>query len=240
MPSALTVRTCRYLPEALELVRRFGCVTGDAVARQLGLARGSLQYSLYCAWRHGLVTTYGISARARAWCDGPLRQLAGSLNGRMVVLRVSDIAATAASLIERGMRYVTAGRVIAAMGLPRGVTWVHDIVHVTLRVALDGVLSEQFQTRRGGCGWLVADIRAAVEGLRRIAESGELPIEPDPPPPPPAPRQRSDTDTVCVSAHVPQTYIDALDGLVRRGAYRNRSEAVRDAIRMLLEKYRER
>ena len=239
MPSAFTVRTCRYLPEALELVRRFGCVTGDAVAKQLGLARGSLQYSLYCAWRHGLVTTYGISRRTRAWCVDALKQLAGSLNGRIVVLRVSDIAETAAQLIERGVRYMTARRVVDAMGIPRTITWAHDIVHAVLRLALDGVPSERLRTRHGGRGWLITDItnmRAAVEGLSRIAEAGELPLEPDPPPPPPAPRRRS--DGVYVSAHVPHNYVDLMNMLVKAGVYPSRSEIVRDAIRKLLEQYR--
>jgi metal-responsive CopG/Arc/MetJ family transcriptional regulator len=43
---------------------------------------------------------------------------------------------------------------------------------------------------------------------------------------------------VLVSFHVPQTYIDTINELVRRGVYPSRSEAVRAAIRELLGKYR--
>jgi len=230
---------CQYRAEAIELVKRHGCiVSSEGVAQRAGLTRGALQYSLYCAWRHGLIVSYGISRRTRAWCaDASLRQLAGSLNGKIITVRVSDVAETAASLIERGVRYVTAGRVIDALRLPRTVTWAHDIVFLTLRVALDGC--EQIRTRHGGRGWLIADItdmRAAVKRLNRIAEAGELPLEPDPPPPPPAPRRRS--DGVYVSAHVPRQFLRLIDMLVKAGVYPSRSEIVRDAIRKLLEQYR--
>jgi len=228
---------CQYRAEAIELVKRYGCIVGsEGVAQRAGLTRGALQYSLYCAWRLGVVVSYGISRRTRAWCDGPLRQLAGSLNGRIAVLRVSDAAVAAMSLIERGVRYVTAGRIADAMGLPRTVTWAHDLANAVLHFALDGVPSERLRTRHGGRGWLVLDLRAAVEGLSRIAEAGELPLEPDPPPPPPAPRRRS--DGVYVSAHVPHNYVDLMNMLVKAGVYPSRSEIVRDAIRKLLEQYR--
>jgi len=42
-----------------------------------------------------------------------------------------------------------------------------------------------------------------------------------------------------VSLHIPTAQLKALDGLVTRGAYPNRSEAIRDAIRQLLERYRD-
>jgi Arc/MetJ-type ribon-helix-helix transcriptional regulator len=38
-------------------------------------------------------------------------------------------------------------------------------------------------------------------------------------------------------AHVPRNYIEAVDELVRRGIFPNRSEAIRAAIRELLERY---
>jgi len=229
---------CQYRAEAIELVKRHGCiVSSEGVAQRAGLTRGALQYSLYCAWRHGLIVSYGISRRTRAWCaDASLRQLAGSLNGKIITVRVSDVAETAASLIERGARYVTAGRVIDALRLPRTVTWAHDLAHAVLALALDGC--ERLRTRHGGRGWLISDLRAAVEGLSRIAEAGALPVEPDPPPPPPAPRRRGAGDCACVSAHVPHNYVDLMNMLVRAGLYPSRSELVRDAIRMLLERYR--
>jgi hypothetical protein len=42
-----------------------------------------------------------------------------------------------------------------------------------------------------------------------------------------------------VSLHIPTAQLKALDGLVTRGAYPNRSEAIRDAIRQLLDRYRD-
>ncbi|MEZ0318622.1 MAG: ribbon-helix-helix domain-containing protein [Pyrobaculum sp.] len=41
-----------------------------------------------------------------------------------------------------------------------------------------------------------------------------------------------------ISFHVPQTYLEALDELVRLGIYPSRSEAVRAALRELLAKYK--
>jgi hypothetical protein len=234
MPPALESRSCQYRPEALDVVRRYGCVTGgDAIARQAGLTHGSLQYSLACAWRHGALVAYAVSARTRAWCaDASLRQLAGGINGGVAVVRVRDIAVTAARLIERGMRYVTPGRVMRAMG-QRGARWVHDIIAATLRYALGG--AAELHTRHAGRGWLVADPRAAVESLRRLAEAGVLPLDPLPPPPPPAPRRR--VYDGLVSVNVPREYVRIMDALVAAGLYPSRGEVVRCAIRELLRRY---
>lgn len=43
---------------------------------------------------------------------------------------------------------------------------------------------------------------------------------------------------VLISFHVPQTYLEALDELVRLGVYPSRSEAVRAALRELLARYK--
>ena len=42
-----------------------------------------------------------------------------------------------------------------------------------------------------------------------------------------------------VSLHIPTAQLKAIDDLVRRGDYPNRSEAIRDAIRQLLDRYRD-
>ncbi|MEM3996159.1 MAG: ribbon-helix-helix domain-containing protein [Pyrobaculum sp.] len=43
---------------------------------------------------------------------------------------------------------------------------------------------------------------------------------------------------VLISFHVPQTYLEALDELVRLGVCPSRSEAVRAALRELLARYK--
>ena len=43
---------------------------------------------------------------------------------------------------------------------------------------------------------------------------------------------------VLISLHVPTYYVDVLDNLVRQGVYPSRSEAIRDAIRQLLDHYK--
>ena len=42
---------------------------------------------------------------------------------------------------------------------------------------------------------------------------------------------------VLISLHVPKYYVEVIDDLVRQGVYPSRSEAIRDAIRQLLDHY---
>jgi len=42
---------------------------------------------------------------------------------------------------------------------------------------------------------------------------------------------------ILISFHVPQSYVEMLDELVKSGVFPNRSEAVRAALRELLSKY---
>ncbi|MEM1519441.1 MAG: ribbon-helix-helix domain-containing protein [Pyrobaculum sp.] len=44
---------------------------------------------------------------------------------------------------------------------------------------------------------------------------------------------------VLISFHVPRSYVENIDELVRLGHYPNRSEAIRAAIRELLDRYRQ-
>jgi antitoxin ParD1/3/4 len=44
---------------------------------------------------------------------------------------------------------------------------------------------------------------------------------------------------VLISVHIPKPLLDVIDGLVRNGVYPNRSEAIRDAIRLLLMHFRD-
>ncbi len=43
---------------------------------------------------------------------------------------------------------------------------------------------------------------------------------------------------VLISFHVPQSYVEVLDELVKLGLYPSRSEAIRAALRELLNKYK--
>jgi Arc/MetJ-type ribon-helix-helix transcriptional regulator len=43
---------------------------------------------------------------------------------------------------------------------------------------------------------------------------------------------------VLISFHLPKSYVDVLDELVRRGVYPSRSEAIRVALRELVNKYK--
>jgi len=43
---------------------------------------------------------------------------------------------------------------------------------------------------------------------------------------------------VLISFHLPKSYVDVIDELVRRGVYPSRSEAIRAALRELVNKYK--
>lgn len=43
---------------------------------------------------------------------------------------------------------------------------------------------------------------------------------------------------VLISFHIPKSYVEVLDELVRRGVYPSRSEAIRAALRELVNKYK--
>ncbi len=43
---------------------------------------------------------------------------------------------------------------------------------------------------------------------------------------------------VLISFHIPKSYVEMLDELVRRGVYPSRSEAIRAALRELVNKYK--
>lgn len=43
---------------------------------------------------------------------------------------------------------------------------------------------------------------------------------------------------VLISFHLPKSYVDVIDELVRRGVYPSRSEAIRVALRELVNKYK--
>ena len=52
------------------------------------------------------------------------------------------------------------------------------------------------------------------------------------------PRTRGEKQ-VLISVHLPREWLEALEALVRRGVFPHRSEAIRHAIRELLDKYRD-
>ncbi len=44
---------------------------------------------------------------------------------------------------------------------------------------------------------------------------------------------------VLISLHIPKPLLDIIDNLVRQGIYPSRSEAIRDAIRLLIQHFRD-
>jgi hypothetical protein len=85
----------------------------------------------------------------------------------------------------------------------------------------------------------VTDVRLAAERLRQVVETGALRLEP-------ARRRCGGTRKECrrepmvaVSFCVPAGWAERLDRLVALGVYSSRAEAVRDALKRLIEQYRD-
>ena len=226
----------------LELLRRHGCASGDALAHFLGLTHAQAYYALLLlAWR-GLVARYALG-RAVAWCaGGPPGTLLVRCGGRLLHLGVGRLAEEAARLVESGLRALRPARLARAL-LGAGCAKTVETVAAILRAAL-GDAAEKVRSGRGVM-LLVADPEAAVERLRRVAESGVLPLEPAPLPARTArllPRSASWSQNsarrgrmVMVTFYLPASMLEWLDSMVKRGAFHSRSEAIREALRRLWE-----
>jgi hypothetical protein len=211
---------------ALEPLRRHGCLTTGAVVLLAGLTRSQAEYALRQLWREGAVWRYKLG-RVDAWCAGPGRPgvIGTRCGGRVSYISARRLARAALELVASGARALRPARLAA--GACGGAHY--GLARAILALALDGCAVEG--RRSGRHVILVTDPQCAAERLRQVVESGALPLRPLSPPPP-RPQGRAGP----VPAHVPREMLEALDELVRRGVYRSRSEAVRAAVRELLEK----
>jgi hypothetical protein len=211
---------------ALELVRLRGCLTTGAVVLLAGLTRSQAEYALRQLWQQGAVRRYKLG-RVDAWCAGPDRPgaIGTRCGGRVSYISARRLARTALELVMSGTRALRPASLAA--GACGGAHY--GLARAILALALDGCAVED--RRSGRRVILVTDPQCAAERLRQVAESGALPLRPLSPPP-----LRAQGRASPVPVHVPREMLEALDGLVRRGAYRSRSEAVRAAIRELLKK----
>jgi DNA-binding Lrp family transcriptional regulator len=213
---------------ALEALRR-GCLTAGALARLIGVSVSQAGYALRRLWREGAVRRYKLGL-ADAWCLDAPGAVGIPCGGRVAYISARRIARAALELLRSGARAL---KPIAVAQLNGGVCGGAHLIIVRgiLRAMLGDCAVED--RRSGRHVLLVADPRCAAERLQRVAESGTLPLRPLPPPPPPPPRRER---LAFVSVYVPAWMLAALDGLVRRGVFPSRSEAVRAAIRELLKR----
>jgi hypothetical protein len=215
----------------LETVRQHGCITTGALARLACLTETQAEYALRLLWQRGSVRRYALG-RVCLWCaDGPPGSALVLCQGALVRVNVARLADAAARAVESGARLLRPPRLAPRQCMPA----LH-VAAALLRAALAGSAVE-YPYGRCRTALLVTDPRAAAERLRRVAETGTLPLEPDQPPNgplSPRPRERM----VLVTVHVPREWIERLDRLVRRGIFPSRSKAVRAALRGLIDKYK--
>jgi hypothetical protein len=215
---------------ALEALRR-GCLTGGALALLFDVSADQARHALARLWREGRVRRYMLGP-ADVWClDGP-SAIGVLCNGRVVYITVRRVAKTATALIQSGTRALRPAALAQLNGVQCNTHL--GLVRAILAASLDGCAVED--RRSGRHMLLITDPACAAERLQRLAETGALPLEPDPPPPPPQPQPLHPFRRMV--AYVPRKMLEELDGLVRRGIFPNRSEAMRAAIRELLERYR--
>jgi hypothetical protein len=235
----------------LELVRRHGCVTLGALQRLLPLmTRSAIETDLARLWRSGAVRLYRLGS-VRVWCAGQPRAVTVPCGAGVAVLDLLRLAEVLLWRLERRLlrglyarprdllreTCACTARAPDRRGRQLGQTRLMLLARAALLAALDGAAGLSPRVR-GGAVLVITDPARALEALRRVAETGALPLEPVPPPLPRGQPRGRGRRMALLSVHVPRKMLEALDGLVGRGAYRSRSEAVRDAIRGLLERYR--
>jgi hypothetical protein len=223
-----------WAEKALGVIRQYGCVTNKTVARALGIEPRRVPYVLYRLACEGRIAAYQLGA-VYAYCAGPPGVIAVTCNDAVVHLDVRRIAGEVMCRIERGTRAVRPSRLEGLRPLVSCPALMSAAWHV-LRALLDGVSVEM--SAAGGRALVVTDPRAAAERLRRAMQSGALQLEPVRYGCSSRGRRQGGERMVQAGFHVPREWLKRLDWLVRRGAYRSRSEAVREALKKLIESYR--
>jgi hypothetical protein len=162
----------------LELLSR-GCATAGALAQMLGVSDSRAEALLMRMERGGLVARHYLFS-VIAWCPAGSERLQSVLvpcGSDVVAIDVRGLAETVAVLVEMGARTLRPVRLARLLGLRCAGAALRAVAGV-LRLMLDGALVERRRGRR--LLLIVTDPRAAVERLRRIAETGILQLDPVP------------------------------------------------------------
>jgi hypothetical protein len=218
----------------LEVIRQHGCVTSGALARLAGITGMQACYALLRLSCEGRIAIYPLGI-AYAYCAGPAGSVVMACGGRLLLLDARRIAGEVLCMLELGARAVRPARLELLEPFVRCPSVMSAAWHV-LRAMLDGVSVEM--SVAGGRALVVTDPRAAAERLRRVLQSGALQLEPVRHGCSGRGRRQRGERMVLTSFHAPREWLKMLDELVRRGAYRSRSEAVREALKKLIESYR--
>jgi hypothetical protein len=218
------------LSEALDAIRWYGCVTNRTLARALGIEPKHAVYVLYRLTCEGRIAVYPLGA-VYAYCAGPPGVIAVTCNDAIVYLDVRRIAGEVMCKIERGTRVVRPSRLEGLRPLASCPVLMSAAWHVLRAVLDDSAMVTVIRHKRA---LVVHNPRAALERLRQAVESGVLPLEPVSLPCRQKGERRRKETAVAITVYMPEALVRELDALVASGAYKNRSAAVREAVRVLL------
>jgi len=220
--------------QVLEVIRQYGCVTSGALARLAGITGMQAYYALLRLSCEGRIAIYPLGL-AHAYCAGPAGSVVMACGGRLLWLDARRIAAEVLCMLELGARAVRPARLESLEPFVRCPSVMSAAWHV-LRALLDGVSVEM--SAAGGRALVVTDPRAAAERLERVMQSGVLQLEPVRYGCSSRGRRQGGERMVQAGFHVPREWLKMLDWLVRCGIFPSRSEAVREALKKLIESYR--
>jgi hypothetical protein len=223
-----------WAEKTLDVIRQHGCVTSGALARLAGITGMQAYYALLRLSCEGRIAIYPLGL-AHAYCAGPAGSIVMACGGRLLWLDARRIAGEVLCVLELGARAVRPSRLESLEPFVRCPSVMSAAWHV-LRALLDGVSVEM--SVAGGRALVVTDPRAAAERLRRVLQSGALQLEPVRYGCSGRGRRQGGERMVRTGFHVPGEWLKRLDELVRRGIFPSRSEAVREAVRKLVESYR--
>jgi hypothetical protein len=222
------------LDRALGVVKQHGCITVNALALVAGMSRFQAYYALLLLGCAGKTVAYPLGM-VHAHCAGLLDGVTVMCGGRIARLDFAKIAAEVLLAVELGTRYVRPSRLESLRELVQCPS-VMSAAWSALRAVLGSAGIEV--AVRGGKVLAVVDVGTAVERLKQVVETGVLHVEPLRRACPDRKERQVKERMALVTVHVPPGWIEMLDALVRSGAYRSRSEAVRDAVKKLVDSYR--
>jgi len=235
-------RRVRALEEAVyRLITDVKCVTTSEVMRIFSLSNVQALWVLWGLWRGGRVQKH-IIGRVGVWCAGEtdvlevyaaaFRSLGYNIGA--VVKRLAEVLESAKS-----RRLCVDSNDVGMIGA--GV--VSNLFHRFMEDVFGGELYKAGSLTREGIKKFrrvyacvdVEEARAKIRSLMdRLSQIKRIvaPLNPTDLIPSILP---SDSESVSITIHVPRSWLEAINELVAKGVYKNCSEAVREAIRQMLD-----
>ena len=217
--------------QALEIIKQYGCIMNKVLTHMLGIKPGQAFRVLQDLACEGKITVYPFGM-VYTYCVEPPGGIAAVCNGTIVYFDVCKIAREMAQKIERGTRTIRPSRLeqlrpFVLCPVLMNVAW------NALRVMLGDSAMVMIMHHKKAL--VVHNPRAALERLKQVVESGVLLLEPIVLPCTQKRKKQKKEPVIPINVYMPEALVGKLDALVASGVYKNRSAAVREAVRKLLE-----